>query len=195
MLPAQILIGLRQGNERFRTGTRKARDYVAQQRATAAGQFPAAALLGCVDSRVPLEIVFDLGIGDSFVARIAGNVVDPDMLASVEFACAVAGAKVVVVLGHTSCGAIKAAIDHITLGNLGGLLARIMPAIERTEFDGEKSAENVAYVNAVARTNVLLGMENIRNGSPILAGLERKGNILIAGAMYDLQTGIARFIA
>jgi carbonic anhydrase len=131
-------------------------------------------VLGCLDSRVPAEIVFDAGIGDVFVGRVAGNVVNDDMLGSMEFACGVSGAKVVLVLGHTACGAVKGAIDDVVLGNLTGLLARIKPAIPATKFDGEKSSKNALYVDAVARTNVVLGLGEMRRRSPMLEDPERK---------------------
>ena len=195
MTPDQVIEELRRGNERFRSGQMIVRDYRAQQRSTATEQFPMAAMLGCVDSRAPGEIIFDTGIGDTFNARIAGNIVDDDLLGSLEFACAVAGAKVVVLFGHTSCGAVKGAIDDVEMGNLTGLLARIKPAITATAgFHGEKSSKNPAYVDAVARANVTLGIENIRRRSPILADLEHQGTIRMVGAMYDLATGAVRFI-
>jgi carbonic anhydrase len=125
---------------------------------------------------------------------VAGNVVNDDMLGSMEFGCAASGAKVVVVLGHTACGAVKGAIDDVVLGNLTGLLARIKPAIPATKYDGEKSSKNAAYVDAVARTNVALGLAEIRRRSPILEDLEKKGNIKIVGGMYDLATGTVDFI-
>jgi carbonic anhydrase len=193
MTPGEVIDDLKKGNERFRTGRMMSREYREQQRATAAGQFPAAAVLGCIDSRAPAEIVFDAALGDMFNARIAGNVVDDDLLGSLEFACAVAGAKLVLVLGHTACGAVKGAIDRVELGNLTGLLARIRPAISATAFEGDASSKNAAYVDAVARTNVRLGIETIRRRSPILSDLEKTGAIQIAGAMYDLTTGIAEF--
>jgi len=195
MTPAQVIDELKKGNERFRTGKMAARNYLAEKRSSAAGQYPAAVVLGCVDSRVPAEIVFDTGIGDTFNARVAGNVVNDDMLGSMEFACAAAGAKAILVLGHTACGAVKGAIDDVVLGNLTGLLARIKPAIPATKFDGEKSSKNASYVDAVARTNVTLGLAEIRRRSPILADLEKKGNIKITGAMYDLATGVVEFVS
>ena len=140
------------------------------------------------------HFIFDAGIGDTFNARIAGNVVNDDLLGSLEFACAVAGAKVLLLLGHTACGAIKGAIDDVEMGNLTGLLARVKPAISSTTFSGEKSSKNPAYVDAVARTNVLRGLENIRRRSPILADLEQKKAIQIVGGMYDLTTGIVEFV-
>jgi carbonic anhydrase len=195
MTPDQVIAELKKGNERFRSGKATAHDYVGQQKSTAAGQYPAAIVLGCVDSRAPAEIVFDTGIGDTFNARIAGNVVNDDLLGSMEFACAVAGAKVVLLLGHTACGAVKGAIDDVEMGNLTGLLARIKPAITATTFTGDKSSKNAAYVDAVASTNIRLGIEAIRRRSPSLEGLEKKGSIKIVGAMYDLATGSADFVS
>src|SRR6516225_752793 len=195
MTPSQIIDELKKGNERFRSGKMTSRDYLAEKRASASGQYPAAVVLGCLDSRVPAEIIFDTGIGDAFVGRVAGNVVNDDMLGSMEFACGVSGAKVVLVVGHTACGAVKGAIDDVVLGNLTGLLARIKPAISATKFDGEKSSKNAGYVDAVARTNVVLGIAEIRRRSPILEDLEKKGKIKIAGAMYDLSSGAVNFVA
>jgi carbonic anhydrase len=195
MTPAQIIEELKKGNERFRTGKMATRDYLGEMRSSAGGQYPAAVVLGCVDSRVPAEIIFDAGIGDTFNGRVAGNVINDDLLGSMEFACAASGSKVALILGHTACGAIKGAIDDVVLGNLTGLLARIKPAIAATKFDGAKSSKNAAYVDAVARTNILLGLAEIRRRSPILEDLEMKGSIKITGAMYDLSTGMVEFIA
>lgn len=195
MTPAQVIDELKKGNERFRAGKMLPHDYRDQQRSSAGGQYPAAVVLGCVDSRAPAEVIFDTGIGDTFNARVAGNIVNDDLLGSMEFACAVAGAKVVLLFGHTACGAVKGAIDDVEMGNLTALLARIKPAITATTFSGEKSSKNPTYVDAVARTNVRLGVENIRRRSPILEGLEKKGSIQIAGAMYDLATGMADFVS
>ena len=194
MSPAQVVEELKKGNERFRAGKMAPRDYLAEKRSSAAGQYPAAVILGCVDSRVPAEIIFDTGIGDTFIGRVAGNVINDDQLGSMEFACAVSGSKLVLVLGHTACGAIKGAIDNVVLGNLTGLLARIKPAISDTKFEGEKSSKNPAYVDAVARTNVKLGIENIRQRSPVLTDLEKKGSIQITGAMYSVANGVVDFV-
>ena len=194
MTPQQVIDELKKGNERFRSGKMAARDYLAEKRASAAGQYPAAVLLGCLDSRVPPEIVFDSGIGDTFVGRVAGNVVNDDMLGSMEFGCGVSGAKAVVVVGHTACGAVKGAIDNVVLGNLTHLLARIKPAVVDTKFDGEKSSKNPEYVDAVAKTNVALTIKEIRRRSPILEGLEEKGSIKIVGAMYYLSNGMVEFL-
>ena len=195
LTPTQVLDALTKGNERFRSGAMVSRDYRAQQRASAAAQYPACVTLGCVDSRVPAEVIFDVGIGDMFSARIAGNIVNDDLLGSLEFACAVAGAKVIVLFGHTACGAVKGAIDDVEMGNLTGLLARIKPAITATKFSGEASSKDAAYVDEVARTNVLLGLDGIRRRSPLLADLEKKGTILIVGGMYDLRTGAMDFLS
>ena len=195
LTPAQVLDELKKGNERFRSGAMVSRDYRAQQRSSAAAQFPACVALGCVDSRAPAEVIFDVGIGDMFSARIAGNVVNDDLLGSLEFACAVAGAKVIVLFGHTACGAVKGAIDDVEMGNLTGLLARIKPAISATKFTGEASSKNAAYVDAVARTNVLLGLEGIRRRSPILADMENKRTIQLVGGMYNLATGAVEFLS
>jgi carbonic anhydrase len=194
LTPLQIIDELKKGNERFRASKTVSRDYLAQKRSSAAGQYPAAVVLGCLDSRVPAEIIFDIGIGDAFIGRVAGNVVNDDMLGSMEFACAVSGAKVILVLGHTSCGAVKGAIDDVVLGNLTGLLARIKPAISKTTYDGERSSKNASYVDAVARTNVVMALGEIRRRSPILEDLEKKGSIRITGAMYDLANGVVDFV-
>ena len=143
MTPDQIIAAMKRGNERFRRGERKNRDYLREQRASAKGQYPAAVLLSCIDSRAPAEVIMDLGIGDIFNCRVAGNVDSADILGSMEFACKLAGAKVVVVMGHTACGAIKGAIDNAQLGNLTGLLAKIAPAVQATTYSGERAVEQL----------------------------------------------------
>jgi carbonic anhydrase len=193
LTPEQIVEAMKKGNKRFRRGERKERNYLREQKASASGQYPAAALLSCIDSRAPAEVIMDLGIGDIFNSRVAGNVENPDILGSLEFACKLAGAKVVLAMGHTACGAIKGAIDNAELGNLTGLLAKIKPAVEATTYAGERSAKNYAFVDAVARKNVELTVANIRKDSPVLADLESKGSIKIAGAMYNLETGAVDF--
>src|SRR5881628_384590 len=195
MTPDEIIRVMKNGNERFRNGQRTTQDYLAQQRASAKGQYPAAVLLTCIDSRAPAEVIMDLGIGDIFNARVAGNIANDDILGSMEFACKLSGAKVVLVMGHTACGAIKGAIDNAELGNLTGLLAKIKPAIKATTFKGELSSKNGAYVDAVAQKNVELTMTDIRKKSPVLAELESKGMIKIAGAMYNLETATLNFFA
>jgi len=194
MTPEQIIEVMKEGNQRFRRGERKNRNYLREQKASAKGQYPAAVLLSCIDSRAPAEVIMDLGIGDIFNCRVAGNVENADILGSMEFACKLAGAKVVLVMGHTACGAIKGAIDDAELGNLTQLLAKIKPAVQATGYSGERSAKNYGFVDAVARKNVELTMDDIRSDSPVLADLETGGAIKIAGAMYNLQTGAVEFL-
>ena len=193
LTPDQIIAEMRKGNQRFRRGAETPHDYLAQQRASAKGQYPAAVILSCIDSRAPAETIMDLGIGDVFNARVAGNIANDDILGSMEFACKVAGAKVVLVMGHTSCGAIKGAIDKVQLGNLTGLLAKIQPAVDATSYEGERSAKNYDFVDAVARKNVELTIGEIRNRSAVLADLETAGAIKIAGAMYNIKTATVDF--
>ena len=193
MSPSEIIDVMKKGNERFRNGVRQNRNYLNEQKASASGQYPAAVLLSCIDSRAPAEVIMDLGLGDIFNCRVAGNVANPDILGSMEFACKLAGAKVVLVMGHTACGAIKGAIDNAELGNLTGLLDKIKPAVQATNYSGERSAKNYAFVDAVARTNVQITMDNVRKNSAVLANLESKGTIKIAGAMYNLETGAVEF--
>ena len=192
--PDDIIKLMKQGNERFRKGKESPHDYLAQQKATASGQYPAAVILSCIDSRAPAETIMDLGIGDCFNARVAGNIANEDILGSMEFACKVAGAKVVLVMGHTACGAIKGAIDNAQLGNLTQLLAKIRPAIEATQYQGDRSGKNYGFVDAVARKNVELTMADIHRRSPVLDEMEKSGAIRIAGAMYDLKTGRVDFL-
>ncbi|MFZ5956264.1 carbonic anhydrase family protein [Pseudomonas knackmussii] len=189
----QVIERLKAGNQRFRSGRMQQHDYLAQKRASRDGQYPAAAILSCIDSRAPAEILFDVGIADTFNARVAGNVANDDLLGSLEFACAVAGAKLVLVMGHTACGAIKGAIDGAQLGHLTGLLEKIRPAVDATRFEGERSAKNPAFVDAVARTHVQLTVERIRQSSPVLAGLEREGRIKLVGSLYHLNGGEVEF--
>jgi carbonic anhydrase len=191
--PDQIIEAMKQGNERFRAGKMSPHDYLAQKQATAAGQYPASAILSCIDSRAPAEIILDARIGDTFNARIAGNIADEDVLGSLEFACAVAGAKVILVMGHSACGAIKGAIDGAQLGNLTGLLNKIKPAVDATDFQGERTSKNGEFVDAVARTNVRLTMAAMRERSEVLAGLEKNGKIKIVGSMYYLTGGRVDF--
>ena len=193
LTPDQIVEKLKEGNKRFISGNMQHHNYLAQKRATAEGQFPAAAILSCIDSRAPAEIVLDTGIGETFNGRIAGNIANDDLLGSLEFSCAVAGAKVILVMGHTACGAIKGAIDNVELGNLTGLLHKIKPAIEATQFEGEKSSKNEKYVDAVARSNVQNTIDYIRKNSKIISALEKEGKIKMVGSMYNLNGGKVEF--
>lgn len=194
LTPEQIIEMMKQGNERFRTGKMHPHDYLAQKRATIGGQYPAAVILSCIDSRAPAEIILDTGIGDTFNARVAGNIANDDLLGSLEFACALAGAKVVLVMGHTACGAIKGAIDGAQLGNLTGLLKKIRPAVDATRYEGERTSKNAAFVDEVAKTNVQLTIEDIRRRSEVLAALEKDSKIKIVGSMYHLSGGKVEFL-
>ncbi|GLK90383.1 carbonic anhydrase [Pseudomonas turukhanskensis] len=193
MTPDGVIEHFKKGNLRFRENKPLKHDYLAQKRQSTAGQYPAAVILSCIDSRVAAEIVLDAGIGETFNSRVAGNITNGDMLGSMEFACAVAGAKLVVVMGHTKCGAVKGAIANAQLGNLTGLLDKIKPAIEKTQYSGERKASNYDFVNAVARKNVELTVENIRRNSPVLKELEDKKKIKIVGSMYHLEGGRVEF--
>jgi carbonic anhydrase len=195
MTPDEIIAYVKIGNDRFRAGLRKNRDFLSEQTTSAKGQHPSAVVLSCVDSRAPAEIILDLGIGDMFNSRVAGNIVNEDILGSLEFACAVAGSKVLLVMGHTACGAIMGAIDKVQLGNLTSLLEKIRPAIEATQYDGERTSKNDTFVNAVARKNVELTIAGIRAKSPLLKELETKGSIKIVGAMYNLATAGVEFFS
>jgi carbonic anhydrase len=182
MKPAKALERLLEGNRRFVEQGMDEQEYQEQVNQTAGGQYPFAAVLGCIDSRVPSELVFDQGIGDIFNARVAGNVVNEDILGSLEYACKVAGSKLILVLGHTSCGAVGAAVNQVELGNIRALLSKIKPALPGT---GDASME----VDEVAKRNVHLSIRRIREESKILAEMESKGEILIKGAMYDVSSG------
>jgi carbonic anhydrase len=194
MTPDEIIQQMKAGNERFRSGKPQRRNLVREAKSTENGQNPAAIVFSCIDSRAPAELILDFGIGDIFSSRVAGNIADEDILGSMEFACKVAGSKVVLVMGHTACGAIKGAIDGVQLGNLTSLLAKIRPAVEGTHYTGERSAKNYAFVDAVAQTNVLLTIASIRKKSPVLRDLESVGSIKIVGSMYNLETRIVEFL-
>jgi carbonic anhydrase len=194
LTPDDVIAMMKKGNKRFASGRRNDHNYLSQQRASAAGQFPVAVLLSCIDSRAPAETIMDLRIGDVFNSRVAGNIENPDILGSMEFACKLTGAKVVLVMGLTACGAIKGAIDNAELGNLTGLLAKIKPAVTATAYTGERTSKNYAFVDAVARKNVELTVADVRKGSPVLAEMESSGAIKIAGAMYNLQDGVIDFL-
>lgn len=182
---------LKKGNERFLNKSSLDRNYEQQISATSKGQYPFAVVLSCIDSRVPTETIFDQGIGDIFNAKVAGNFVNEDILGSMEFACKLAGTKVIVVMGHTSCGAVKGACDNAELGNLTQMLYKIKPAVDavKTPEGTDRSSSNIEFVNDVARKNVELTIENIRSKSPVLKDLEDDGKIQIVGAMYDVGTG------
>lgn len=191
--PADALQLMKDGNTRFLDGKMLKRDLNEQVHVTEKGQYPYAVLLSCIDSRVTPEITFDQGIGDIFDARIAGNFVNDDILGSMEYSCKVVGAKLILVMGHTGCGAIKSTIDDAQLGNITQMLAKIKPAMDKTVYDGEKSSKNYDYVDLVSKENVLLAIENIKLKSPILKEMYDKGEIDIVGCMYDVQNGKVEF--
>ena len=184
--PEQALKLLMDGNERYLLQSMKQRNLLEQIKETSAGQHPYAVVLGCIDSRVPLELVFDVGVGDIFGIRIAGNVVNEDILGSMEFACAVVGSKLILVLGHTSCGAVKGAYDKVEMGHLTGLVNKIRPAIKAVMDDGSLADDDL---DAIARKNVELTVQTIRERSTLLAKLESQNKINIAGGMYDVESG------
>ena len=194
--PSQAIEILKQGNVRFTSGSTTSRDYQSQVSQTAGGQYPIAAVVSCIDSRIPTEIVFDQGIGDIFNARIAGNFVNEDILGSLEFACKVAGAKAIVVMGHTSCGAIKGACDKAELGNLTQMLEKIMPAVDaiHTPEGADRSSANAEFVDAVAAKNVELTLAKIKENSPVLEEMIEANEIEIIGAMYDVASGKVSFL-
>lgn len=197
MTPDSSLQALKDGNERFIQSTQVTRDLLDQVSDTSTGQYPFATVLSCIDSRVSSELIFDQGIGDIFSVRIAGNFVNEDILGSMEFACKLAGTKLVVVLGHTACGAVKGACDHARLGNLTALINKIEPAVAAvTEPTDEslRNSKNIDFVNTVAVKNVEMTIENIRKQSPVLAEQEENGEIKIVGGMYDISNGKVTFL-
>lgn len=197
MTPEKALEMLKEGNQRFLSGAPRERKLNQQVIETAYGQYPFASIIGCIDSRVPTSLIFDQGIGSLFSARVAGNIVNDDILGSLEFACKLAGAKLVVVLGHTSCGAVKGACDQAELGNLTALLSKINPAVlavTEPENPEERTSKNAAFVDAVALENVRLTVQNVRTYSNVLRSMEKQGAIKIIGAMYDVATGEVQFL-
>jgi carbonic anhydrase len=198
MTPEMSLQNLKEGNKRFQNNVRLSRNLTEQVKETASGQYPYATVLSCIDSRVSSELIFDQGMGDLFSVRIAGNFSNEDILGSMEFACKLAGTKLVVVLGHTACGAVKGACDHARLGNLTALINKIEPAVEAVKepLDASlRNSKNIDFVNNVAEMNVQMTIENIRNQSPVLAEMETNNEIKIIGGMYDISNGKVTFFA
>jgi len=188
---------LKKGNLRFLEGIRQKREFATQIAETASGQYPFACILGCIDSRVPIRLIFDQGIGDVFGATVAGNIVNEDILGSLEFGCKIAGAKLVVVLGHTSCGAVKGACDKAELGNLTSLLAKINPAIQNVKEPTDptqRTSQNSSFVDAVALENIKLTVQNIKTYSNVLRDMEERGAIKIIGAIYNVENGEVSFL-
>jgi len=192
LTPQSVLEMMKEGNKRFLSKSVADRDHHQQVKDTSTGQYPMAVVLSCIDSRVPVEIIFDKGIGDVFSARVAGNIVNEDILGSIEYSCKVAGSKVVIVLGHTKCGAVTAACQHTELGNITALLSKIMPAVdELVKPDMELTSE---VIEAVVVLNVKNAMELIRKDSPILKEMEDNGEIEIVGAVYDVSSGEINYL-
>ena len=189
LTPEKVLNDLMAGNERFTGKNMHQRDFSSQIEQTSGGQWPQAVVLSCIDSRVPVEMVFDQGVGDIFVARVAGNFENTDILGSMEYSCKVAGSKLVFVLGHEACGAVKAACDDVELGNITHLLSNIKPAVKATETEGDRSSKNNSFVAGVVENNVKLTMERIREKSPILKEMEENGEIKIVGGVYSISNG------
>ena len=197
MTPDKALAALKEGNARFQNNQKVTRDLMEQVKDTSGGQYPFATILSCIDSRVSAELIFDQGIGDIFSVRIAGNFTNPDILGSMEFVCKIAGTKLIVVLGHTACGAVKGACDSARLGNLSGLIEKIEPAVEAVKEPADpalRNSSNSQFVDEVAQKNVQMTIENIRLDSPVLAEMEAEGAIQIVGAMYDIKTGAVHFL-
>lgn len=194
LTPDKVVSLLKDGNKRFINNDLTARDHSAQVRKSTNAQFPKAIVLSCVDSRVPVEDVFDRGIGDVFVARVAGNFINEDILGSMEFACKVSGSKLVLIMGHEHCGAVKAAIDDVKLGNITSMLTKIRPAVDMTKYEGERGSKNSDFVHMVCENNVQNSITQVRERSPILKEMEDNGEIKILGAVYDMDTGQVVFL-
>ncbi len=195
--PQSAISALKEGNQRFLQTKQANRDLLGQMKDTSGGQYPFAVVLSCIDSRVPVELVFDQGIGDIFSARVAGNIVNEDLLGSIEYGCKVAGSKAVVVLGHTGCGAVKGACDDVQLGNITPLLAKIKPSVEAVKSPEDanlRNSSNASFVHDVVYKNVELTMLNMRNDSPLLRDMENDGDITIVGAVYDVASGAVDFL-
>ncbi|MGJ8658322.1 carbonic anhydrase family protein [Cellulophaga fucicola] len=196
MTPEKSLRFLKEGNQRFQNNLKANRNLLEQVNDTSDGQFPFATILSCIDSRVSSELVFDQGLGDIFSVRIAGNFVNEDILGSMEFGCKLAGTKLIVVLGHTSCGAIKGACDNAELGNLTAMLSKIKPAVNAVKEPKEedlRNSKNLEFVDNVAAKNVQLTIDRIVAESEVLAEMQSKGEIKIVGAMYDINSGAVNF--
>ncbi len=194
--PSIALQILKEGNQRFVNNKAVNRDLLEQVNDTSSGQYPFATILHCIDSRVSAELIFDQGIGDVFSVRIAGNFINEDILGSMEFASKLAGTKIIVVLGHTACGAVKGACDDAKLGNLTSMLSKIKPAVDGVsapEDSNLRNSKNIDFVNNVAKKNVELSIERIMNESEVLADMKNNGEINIIGGMYDIQTGAVNF--
>ncbi|MBD1362638.1 carbonic anhydrase [Mucilaginibacter sp. ZT4R22] len=195
LTPGQVLDSLKSGNRRFVDNDLTLRNHTEMVRKAALGQYPKAVILSCIDSRVPVEDVFDKGIGDMFVVRIAGNFANPDILGSLEYGCKVSGAKLILVLGHQSCGAIKAAIGNYKLGNITEMLSKIKPAIKMSDtFNGNKTGDDASFVELVSKNNIVNTIKEIRKNSPLLNKMEQNGQLKIVGGYYNINTGEVVFL-
>ena len=194
--PSVALEILKDGNKRFVSNLKINRNLLQQANETSDGQHPFAVILSCIDSRTSAELIFDQGLGDVFSVRIAGNIVNEDILGSMEFGCKVAGAKIIVVLGHTKCGAVKGACDNVALGNLTGLIAKIKPAVDEESVTSEnRNSSNGVFVENVAELNVSLSVKNILLKSPIIADMVKNGDIGIVGGIHYIATGEVNFLS
>lgn len=189
LTPDKVIAMLKEGNAYYTTNELTARNYPKQVKNSAIGQYPGAIVLSCVDSRIPVENVFNKGIGDLFVARVAGNFVNEDILGSMEFACKVSGSKLILVLGHENCGAVKAAIDGVELGNITSMLQKIRPAMDNVEYNGVRTGTNQEFVDLVCHSNIINTIQQIRAQSPILKEMEDNQEIKIVGAIYNINSG------
>lgn len=194
LTPGDVLTDLKEGNKRYVANNVTSSDTGSLIQQTTKGQYPKAVVLSCIDSRVPVEMVFDQSIGDLFVSRVAGNFSNEDILGSLEYSCKVAGSKLVVVLGHQHCGAVKAAVQDVKLGNITAMLSKIRPVVESLEYDGDRTTDNPEFVHEVCQANVKNTMQEIRTNSPILKEMEDNGEIQIVGGIYSLEDGRVNFL-
>ncbi len=193
LTPNQVIQSLKEGNSNYINDDLTERDHIERIKKTSKTQYPKAIILACVDSRVPVEKLFDKGIGDIFVVRIAGNFVNEDILGSMEFACKVSGSKLIVVLGHENCSALKAAVNKVRMGNITTMLSKIQPVIDQLNYKGDTSINNPEYMSLLCKTNVLNTIKDIRLKSPILKEMEQNGEIKIVGSVYDVDNGKVDF--
>jgi carbonic anhydrase len=195
LTPDQVISAFKEGNKRFVNNSMTHKDFQAEIRKSADGQFPEAVILTCMDSRVPPEYIFDEPIGDVFVLRIAGNIINEDILGSMEYGCKEAGAKLILIMGHKECGAVKAAVAAVKLDHVTALLEKLQPAInESAGIPGEKTVKNHEYINMICLNNVFNVIAEIKSRSPILKKMSDNGEIKIVGAFYDLHTGVVTFL-
>ena len=194
LTPDNAIALLKAGNSRFVSNLKLNRNLLEQVNDTREGQFPFAAILSCIDSRAPAELIFDQGLGDIFSIRIAGNFINDDILGSMEFACKIAGSKLIVVLGHTHCGAIRGVCDNVKLGNVTQMLAKIKPAVDRVTDEVVRDSSNLSFMYKVVQQNIALALEQIPQRSSVLRELMDEGKIKVIGAVYDIENGEVKFL-